>query len=57
MDDETLRRRSRTLAAAIEPVVGQVFFSPEAHKAYERLGFAPSPGTFGNNVAAPDGAA
>jgi hypothetical protein len=57
MDDETLRRRSRTLAAAIEPVVGQVFFSPEAHAAYERLGFAPSPGTFGNNVAAPDGPA
>ncbi len=57
MDDETLRRRSRSLAAAIEPVVGQVFFSPEAHAAYVELGFAPSPGTFGNNVAAPDGPA
>jgi hypothetical protein len=57
MDDDTLRRRSRSLAAAIEPVVGQVFFAREAHKAYEALGFAPSPGTFGNNVAAPDGPA
>jgi hypothetical protein len=34
-----------------------VFFAPEAHKNYEQLGFAPSPGTFANNVAAPDGAA
>jgi hypothetical protein len=57
MDDDTLRRRARTLAATIEPVVGQVFFSPEAHKNYEQLGFAPSPGTFANNVAAPDGPA
>src|SRR5512132_2666589 len=57
MDDDTLRRRSRSLAAAIEPVVGQVFFAPEAHKAYEALGFAPSPGSFGNGVAAPDGPA
>jgi hypothetical protein len=57
MDDDTLRRRARTLAAAIEPVVGQVFFAPEAHKRYEQLGFAPSPGSFGNGVAAPDGPA
>jgi hypothetical protein len=57
MDDDTLRRRARTLAAHLEPVVGQVFFAPECHAAYEKLGFAPSPGIFGNNVAAPDGAA
>jgi hypothetical protein len=57
MDDDTLRRRARGLAAAIEPVVGQVFFAPEAHKRYEQLGFAPSPGTFANGVAAPDGPA
>ncbi len=57
MDDLTLRRRARTLAATLEPVIGQVFFSPECHEAYERLGFAPSPGSFGNGVAAPDGAA
>ena len=53
----TVRRRARTLAATLEPVIGQVFFSPECHRAYEGLGFAPSPGTFGNGVAAPDGAA
>src|SRR4051794_31051064 len=57
MDDTTLRQRARRLAATLEPVIGQVFFSPEAHAAYEKLGFAPSPGTFGNNVAAPDGPA
>src|SRR5579871_4025564 len=57
MDDDTLRRRARTLAAHLEPVVGQVFFAPECHAAYVKLGFAPSPGVFGNNVAAPDGPA
>src|SRR4051794_36568345 len=57
MDDTTLRQRARRLAATLEPVIGQVFFSPEAHAAYEKLGFAPSPGTFGNGVAAPDGPA
>ncbi len=57
MDDHTFRRRARTLAATLEPVIGQVFFSPECHAGYEKLGFAPSPGTFGNGVAAPDGAA
>jgi hypothetical protein len=57
VDDDTLRRRARTLAARLEPVVGQVFFSPECHAAYEALGFAASPGTFGNGVAAPDGPA
>lgn len=54
MDD--VLRRSRRLAAALEPVVGQVFFSPECHAAYARLGFAPSPGRFGL-VALPDGPA
>lgn len=57
MNDERLRTRSRTLAARLEPVIGQVFFSPECHDAYVKLGFAPSPGTFGNGVAAPDGPA
>jgi hypothetical protein len=56
-NDELLRRRARTLAATLEPVVGQVFFSPECHAAYEKLGFNPSPGSFGNGVAAPDGPA
>ena len=57
MNDEILRRRARTLAATLEPVIGQVFFSPECHAAYEKLGFDPSPGSFGNGVAAPDGPA
>jgi hypothetical protein len=57
MDDATLHRRARTLAATLEPVIGQVFFSPEAHKEYEELGFAGSPATIANGVAAPDGPA
>jgi len=57
MDDDELRRRARSLAAALEPVIGQVFFAPECHAAYVQLGFDPSPGSFGNGVAAPDGAA
>ena len=57
MDDDQLRRRARTLAAALEPVIGQVFFAPECHQAYEKLGFDPSPGTIANGVAIPDGPA
>lgn len=47
---------SRVLAAALEPVTGQVYFSPECHSNYEKLGFAPSRGEF-NGVMAPDGPA
>jgi hypothetical protein len=47
---------SRILAGALEPVIGQVYFSPECHQAYAGLGFSPSPGTTGD-VALPDGAA
>ena len=47
---------SRVLAAALEPVTGQVYFSPECHVNYEKLGFAPSRGEF-NGVMAPDGPA
>ena len=36
--------RSRALAAALEPVVGSVYFAPEAHEAYAALGFGPGPG-------------
>ncbi len=36
--------RSRALATALEPVVGSVYFAPEAHAAYAALGFGPSPG-------------
>lgn len=47
---------SRRLAAALEPVTGQVYFAPECHANYEKLGFAPSRGEF-NGVMAPDGPA
>lgn len=47
---------SRVLAAALEPVTGQVYFSPECHHNYEALGFSPSRGEF-NGVMAPDGPA
>jgi hypothetical protein len=36
---------ARALATALEPVVGSVYFAPEAHRAYEALGFAASPGS------------
>jgi len=51
-----LSARSRRLAAAIEPVTGQVYFSPECHARYHALGFGPSPGSNGA-LAFPDGAA
>ena len=47
---------ARALAAALEPVVGQVYFSPECHAAYAALGFAPSANQAGG-VALPDGPA
>jgi hypothetical protein len=47
---------SRRLAAALEPVIGSVYFAPECHQRYEALGFAPSAATAGA-VALPDGPA
>src|SRR5438270_5232769 len=49
-------KQSRALAAALEAVAGQVYFSPECRAAYESLGFAGSRGQFGG-VAMPDGPA
>ena len=53
--------RARGLAAVIEPIAGQVYFSPECHSAYEALGFSPSPSAgvpVGEGVVAmPDGVA
>lgn len=46
----------RALAAALEPVVGQVYFSPECHAGYAALGFAPSVNKAAG-VALPDGPA
>jgi hypothetical protein len=48
---------TRRLAMALEPVVGQVYFSPEAHAAYVDLGFNPSPGALANGLSLPDGPA
>lgn len=42
---------------ALEPVAGQVYFSPECHEAYADLGFSPSPGTLAGGVQLPDGPA
>lgn len=56
MDDEELGTRARALGAALEPIAGQVYFSPECHAGYERLGFGASPGCAGE-VALPDGPA
>ncbi|HAP76118.1 MAG TPA: hypothetical protein DCR14_08560, partial [Acidimicrobiaceae bacterium] len=47
---------ARALAAALEPVTGQVYFSPECHAGYAALGFSPSSGQ-ANGVALPDGPA
>ena len=54
--DDLSPRKSRTLAAVLEPVIGQVFFAPECHAAYAALGFATSPGQAGL-VHLPDGPA
>ncbi|HKY13784.1 MAG TPA: hypothetical protein VJM33_02585 [Microthrixaceae bacterium] len=57
IDQDTLSHRARSLASALEPIAGQVYFSPECHQAYATLGFAPSPGTTAEGVHLPDGAA
>jgi hypothetical protein len=56
IEDQVVSARARALAAAIEPVTGQVYFSPECHQAYAALGFSPSPSDIGG-VAMPDGPA
>ncbi|HEX9259519.1 MAG TPA: hypothetical protein VF855_08265 [Acidimicrobiales bacterium] len=50
------RIAARRLAGLLEPVIGQVYFSPECHAAYEALGFGPSSGLAGS-VALPNGPA
>src|ERR1017187_5336461 len=42
---------------ALEPVAGQVYFSPERHAAYAEFGCSPGPGALPNGVQFPDGAA
>jgi hypothetical protein len=46
-------RETRILAGAAEAFAGQVYFAPEAHAGYKKLGFSGSPGLVGE-VAMPD---
>ena len=55
-DHAELQTKARALGAALEPFVGQVYFSPECHANYVALGFQPSPGDM-NGVALPEGIA
>lgn len=52
----SLSAAARRLGSVLEPVAGQVYFSPECHANYAALGFAASPGE-ANGVALPDGPA
>jgi hypothetical protein len=54
--DPELSKVARRLGSVLEPVVGQVYFSPECHANYAALGFDPSARDAGG-VALPDGAA
>ncbi len=56
MELSSTSRLARRLGSVLEPVVGQVYFSPECHANYEALGFDASPGD-ANGVALPDGSA
>lgn len=56
MDAATLSSTSRHLAAVLEPIAGQVYFSPECHANYQALGFGEGRGVqdgvaMGNRVA------
>jgi hypothetical protein len=57
IDAPTLTERARRLAMTIEPLAGQVYFSPECHAEYQSLGFGPSPMKSDTGVHMPDGAA
>lgn len=56
MDDAALSQAARTLGSVLEPVTGQVYFSPECHANYAALGFDPSRAD-ADGVALPDGPA
>lgn len=56
MNTTELSTKARALGAALEPFVGQVYFSRECHANYVTLGFQPSPGDM-NGVALPEGVA
>jgi hypothetical protein len=54
---DEVREGARLLARLVEPLVGQVYFSPECHARYAALGVNGSPGTTSGGVELPDGAA
>ena len=56
MDSATLSALARKLGSVLEPLTGQVYFSPECHANYVALGFDPSAAQ-ANGVALPDGPA
>lgn len=56
MDRSSLNRVARRLGSVLEPIAGQVYFSPECHANYKALGFDPSP-RLSKGVALPDGSA
>ncbi len=53
MHSDELSTKARALGGALEPFVGQVYFSRECHERYVALGFAASPGEM-NGVAMPE---
>ncbi len=56
MDRSAAPTLERRLGGALEPVIGQIYFAPEAHAGYEALGFEPSVHRAGD-VQLPDGPA
>jgi hypothetical protein len=56
LDHNQISERARRLGSVLEPVIGQVYFSPECHSNYEGLGFDPSSRS-ADGVALPDGPA
>lgn len=54
MDRSERSTDARRLGGALEPVIGQVYFSRECHEAYTELGFDASPGDM-SGVPLPDG--
>ena len=56
MDTTRLSALSRKLGSVLEPLIGQVYFSPECHANYVALGFDASSGAAAG-VALPDGPA
>lgn len=53
VNTDELSTKARALGGALEPFIGQVYFSRECHERYVALGFAASPGEM-NGVAMPE---